>query len=52
VRVPTEWDAEEKVLRWRPLTPPAPGTHRARLEVTDRAGNRTVRSGTFVIASR
>jgi hypothetical protein len=52
VRVPTEWDAEEKVLRWRPLTPPAPGTHRYRLEVTDRAGNHTVRSGTFVIASR
>jgi hypothetical protein len=50
-RVPTEWDAEEGVLRWRPLVPPAPGTHRYRLEVTDRVGNRTVRSGTFVIAS-
>ncbi len=52
VKVPTEWDAEEKVLRWRPRTPPAPGTHRYRLEVRDRAGNRTVRGGTFVIASR
>ena len=51
-KVPTEWDAEEKVLRWRPRTPPAPGTHRYRLEVRDRVGNLTVRSGTFVIASR
>jgi hypothetical protein len=50
-KVPTEWDAEENVLRWRPRTPPAPGTHRYRLEVRDRVGNRTIRSGTFVIAS-
>jgi hypothetical protein len=52
VKVPTEWDAEEKLLRWRPRTPPAPGTHRYRLEVVDRVGNRAVRIGTFVIASR
>lgn len=50
-RVPTEWDAEEGVLRWRPRVAPTPGTHRWRLEVTDRVGNRAVRSGTFVIAS-
>jgi len=51
-RVPTEWDAEQHVLRWRPRVPPAAGTHRYRLSVLDHAGNRTVRSGTFVIASR
>ena len=51
-RVPTEWDAEEHVLRWRPRVPPAAGTHRYRLNVLDHAGNRTVKSGTFVLASR
>lgn len=51
VRVPTEWDAEASLLRWRPLTPPAAGKHEYRVEAVDRAGNRTVRSGTFVIAS-
>ena len=51
-RVPTEWDAEEHVLRWRPRRAPAAGTHRWRLQVLDHAGNRTVRSGTFVIGSR
>jgi len=50
-RVPTEWDAEEHVLRWRPRVPPAAGTHRYRLTVLDHAGNRTVHSGSFVIAS-
>ena len=52
VRVPTEWDAEMGVLRWRPRVPPASGRHAFRLEVSDQAGNRTVRSGSFVIASR
>jgi len=51
-RVPTEYDAEEHVLRWRPLAMPRAGRHAWRLEVEDHAGNRTVRSGTFVIASR
>jgi hypothetical protein len=51
-RMPTEWDAEEHVLRWRPRTVPAAGSHRYRLSVVDHAGNRTVRTGTFVIASR
>jgi hypothetical protein len=51
-RVPTEWDAEEHVLRWRPRVAPAAGPHHYRLSVLDHAGNRTVRTGTFVIASR
>lgn len=51
-RVPTEFDAEEHVLRWRPRVAPVAGTHRYRVQVLDHAGNRTVRSGTFVIASR
>ncbi len=51
-RVPTEWDAEAGVLRWRPLVRPAPGRHEVRVEAFDRAGNRTVRSGVFVIPSR
>jgi len=50
-KVPTEYDAEERVLRWRPRVPPAAGAHPWRLVVVDHAGNRTVRSGTFVIAS-
>ena len=51
-RVPTEWDAENSVLRWRPLHPPKAGTHRYRLEVVDHAGNHAVRNGAFVIGSR
>jgi hypothetical protein len=51
-RVPTEFDAEVGVLRWRPRVPPAAGTHKFRVTVRDHAGNRTVRSGTFVIGSR
>ena len=52
VRVPTEWDPEAHLLRWRPRTAPTPGRHPYRVEAVDRAGNRTVRSGAFVIASR
>jgi len=51
-RVPTEWDAEEHVLRWRPRVPPAAGTHRYRLSVLDNAGNQTVRTGSFVLGSK
>jgi len=51
-RVPTEWDAENHVLRWRPRVAPAAGTHHYRLSVSDHAGNHTVRSGTFVLASK
>ena len=38
-RVPTEWDSETGVLRWRPAQPPKPGAHKVRIVVTDRAGN-------------
>jgi len=48
-KVAAEWDPEADVLRWRPLKPPAPGTHRYDVIVEDRAGNATVRSGTFVL---
>jgi hypothetical protein len=51
-RVPTEWDPEAHELRWRPRVPPAAGTHHYRLSVLDHAGNKTVRSGTFVLASK
>ncbi len=50
--VPAEWDAESKVLRWRPLQPPSKGRHEVVVEAVDRVGNRTVRSGSFVIVSR
>jgi hypothetical protein len=39
-RVPTEWDAEERILRWRPARRPAAGSHRLRIVATDKAGNR------------
>jgi len=52
VKVPTEWDAEASVFRWRPLHPPALGAHKYRIEVQDHAGNRTVKSGSFTIVSR
>jgi hypothetical protein len=51
-RVPTEWDSEMGLLRWRPRVTPQPGRHEYRVEVVDRAGNRKVRHGVFVIASR
>ncbi|TMQ50182.1 MAG: hypothetical protein E6K72_11670 [Candidatus Eisenbacteria bacterium] len=48
-RVPSEWDAEENTLRWRPRVPPAPGTHRFTVVAADRAGNVARSSGTFVL---
>ena len=51
-RVPTEWDSENRILRWRPLRAPAPGRHEVRLDAVDRAGNHAIRSGSFVIVSR
>lgn len=51
VRVPTEWDPEEKQLRWRPLSPPAKGKHSYVVRAVDRAGNATTRRGTFVLDS-
>lgn len=50
-RVPTEWDPEKRELRWRPLTPPAAGTHRWQVRAVDRAGNVASRRGTFVLDS-
>jgi hypothetical protein len=48
-RVPSEWDGEEGILRWRPRRPPAGGTHRYTVIATDRAGNERRASGRFVI---
>ncbi len=47
--VPTEWDAEEGVLRWKPTRPPAPGAHRFEVIAVDRAGNRRRATGRFVL---
>ncbi|MBI1798657.1 MAG: M23 family metallopeptidase [Candidatus Eisenbacteria bacterium] len=49
IRRPTEWDAEQRVLRWRPLAPPARGEHRYTLVASDRAGNVRRSSGRFVL---
>ena len=51
VRVPTEWDPEEKQLRWRPLSPPAKGVHVYVVRALDHAGNTATRRGTFVLDS-
>jgi len=47
-RVPSEWDSEEGVLRWRPRRAPT-GTHRYVVIATDRAGNADRFTGTFVL---
>lgn len=46
---PTEWDAVDRKLRWKPRTPPASGTHRYVVIAADRAGNERRVTGTFVI---
>ena len=48
-RVPSEWDAVAETLRWRPLHPPARGTHEVEVVATDRAGNERRRRGSFVL---
>jgi len=48
-RVPSEWDAVENTLRWRPLRPPASGRHELEIVVTDRAGNLRRRHAGFVL---
>jgi hypothetical protein len=48
-RVPSEWDAEEHTLRWRPHSTPAAGTHRYRLIASDRVGNVGRSGGSFVL---
>jgi len=51
VRVPSEWDPEASVLRWRPRQPPAPGRHAYEVRVADRAGNTARSTGSFVLDS-
>ncbi len=51
VAVPSEYDSEEGQLRWRPLVSPAPGRHTYEVTVTDRAGLRTMKRGSFVLDS-
>jgi hypothetical protein len=48
-RVPSEWDAEESTLRWRPRVAPVPGRHTFTVVASDRAGNTARSSGSFVI---
>lgn len=48
-RVPSEWDSEDGELRWRPRVPPVRGRHAVRVIAVDRAGNRSVRAGSFVL---
>jgi len=48
-RVPTEWDAEQGTLRWRPARPPAAGRHRVTIVGADRAGNAARVAGSFVL---
>ena len=48
-RRPAEWDNEKRVLRWRPLAPPEPGTHRYLAVARDRAGNSGRLAGSFVL---
>jgi hypothetical protein len=48
-KVAVEWDPEADALRWRPLKRPASGTHKYDVIAEDRAGNQSIRSGTFVL---
>jgi hypothetical protein len=47
--VPSEWDAEERVLRWRPRQPPARGVHRYVVVVCDRARNERRLASRFTV---
>jgi murein DD-endopeptidase MepM/ murein hydrolase activator NlpD len=46
---PTEWDAVDQKLRWKPRVAPAAGTHRYTVIAVDKAGNQRRGSGSFVI---
>ena len=48
-RVPSEWDAEERILRWRPSRVPAKGSHQFVVVAADRAGNERRASGRFMM---
>lgn len=49
--VPSEWDPEERQLRWRPRNSPAQGRHSYEIVATDRVGLVTRMRGTFVLDS-
>ena len=48
-RVPSEWDVERAILRWRPLKAPSSGAHEYRVVAIDRAGHETRGAGRFVV---
>jgi hypothetical protein len=48
-RVPTEWDSEQRRLRWRPARRPPKGQHRVEVIAADRAANTRRSLGTFVL---
>jgi hypothetical protein len=48
-RMPSEWDSEGGVLRWRPRRVPRTGSHRYVVVATDRAGNAARTPGSFVL---
>jgi hypothetical protein len=48
-RVPSEWDAVARTLRWRPLRAPAGGRHEVEIVLRDRARNLRRRHATFVL---
>ncbi|HET7226776.1 MAG TPA: hypothetical protein VFK69_13795, partial [Candidatus Eisenbacteria bacterium] len=48
-RVPSEYDVDMGLLRWRPRARPAPGRHTYEVVATDRAGNVGHAIGAFVI---
>jgi murein DD-endopeptidase MepM/ murein hydrolase activator NlpD len=48
-RVPSEWDAEERLLRWRPRRAPQKGVHPYTVIAVDRAGNERRIAGQFTI---
>jgi hypothetical protein len=49
-KLPSEWDAVDQKLRWKPRTPPAAGKHHYVVIAVDKAGNERRVSGTFVIS--
>ena len=48
-QVPSEYDVDMSLLRWRPNPRPAPGRHTYEVVATDRAGNVSRATGGFVI---
>jgi hypothetical protein len=48
-KLPSEWDAVDQKLRWKPRTPPAAGKHHYVVIAVDKAGNERRVSGSFVI---